>query len=202
MSKLRVEILEEAVLPTEFGKFRMIAFESGIKDFPHIIMYNEMPNDSDFMNVRIHSECLTGDLFSSLRCDCGEQLNSALKKFGQEGGMLIYLRQEGRGIGLINKMKAYNLQDSGLDTIRANHALGFETDARDFTLAVKILEHFGVEKVKLHTNNPNKIKVFETSAIEVIDRIPIEIDPREENEKYLKTKKEEMGHLLSKGRTD
>ena len=197
MNVSKAEIIEEAVLPTKYGKFRMIAYESGIKDFPHIVMYKEMPEGSAFMNVRIHSECLTGDLFSSLRCDCGEQLNRALEKFGSEGGMLIYLRQEGRGIGLINKMKAYNLQDGGLDTIRANHALGFDTDERDFSIAVQILESFDVKEVKLHTNNPNKIKAFEGSSIKISDRIPIEVDPRLENEKYLRTKKEEMGHFLS-----
>lgn len=187
--------LEETSLPTKFGSFKMIAYDSGYKDFPHIALINKS-SDNEVLDVRIHSECLTGDLFGSVRCDCGEQLDYSMDKFGRDGGCVLYLRQEGRGIGLINKMMAYNLQDEGMDTIAANHALGFETDERDFDIAIQMLLDMGVSKINLHTNNPNKVSVFDDSDIQVVNRMPVLIDPRKENKDYLKVKKEQMGHFF------
>jgi len=195
---LQMDINQLAVtqLPTVHGTFKMVAFDSGVPDFPHFALWNELP--SEITNVRVHSECVTGDVFGSVRCDCGEQLDAALSVFGAGGGMLIYLRQEGRGIGIINKMKAYNLQDQGMDTIDANLALGFHADSRDYTPAIAILKHLKVNKINLFTNNPEKVRAFDGSGIEVIDRKPVEIDVRLENEAYLKAKKFRMGHFLDR----
>jgi 3,4-dihydroxy 2-butanone 4-phosphate synthase/GTP cyclohydrolase II len=140
---------------------------------------------------------MTGDVFGSLRCDCGEQLHVSLRHFGEHGGILVYLRQEGRGIGLVNKLKAYKLQDEeNLDTIKANHALGFHTDERDYAEGIDILREMGVQKVRLFTNNPDKIAAFEGSGIEVVERVPIEVLTREENAAYIKAKRDFLGHLL------
>ena len=197
MSTIRLKKLEESVLPTVYGKFKMVAYESGVDDFPHLVLHNVDPSNNKTVDVRIHSECLTGDLFGSVRCDCGEQLHQALSHFGEHGGALLYLRQEGRGIGLINKMKAYNLQDNGLDTIKANHALGFPTDERDFGIAISMLKDLGINSINLLTNNPGKLSAFDGTGIEVVERIPVVIDARKENAGYLKVKKDELGHLLS-----
>jgi len=144
--------------------------------------------------VRIHSECLTGDTIGSLKCDCGDQLKFALKTIGEKGGMVIYLRQEGRDIGLLNKVNAYALQDAGYDTVEANHQLGFEADERNYEMVEIILHHFKIKSIKLLTNNPRKLQSLKN--IEIVERIPIIIEPNKYNEDYLKTKKEDMGHLL------
>jgi len=148
------------------------------------------------VNVRIHSECITGDLFGSTRCDCGEQLKASLDYIHEYGGMLIYLRQEGRGIGLVNKLKAYNLQDEGFDTVVANHQLGFATDLRNYDAALAILNQFGIKRIQLMTNNPEKLHAFETSGVSVESRIPLVIPAVSENERYLQTKKDSLGHML------
>ena len=187
--------LVSARLPTVYGQFVMDAYDSGREEMPHIVLHNQGVRN-EVVNVRIHSECLTGDVFGSTRCDCGEQLSASLKYIEQHGGMLIYLRQEGRGIGLVNKLKAYNLQDEGFDTIVANHQLGFETDLRSYDAAVTILKHYGVARINLMTNNPEKLEAFEDSGIHVESRIPVVISPVADNERYLQTKKDGMGHML------
>jgi GTP cyclohydrolase II len=183
-------ISETANLPTKFGFFKTKSFKEGEKE--HLTLFTE--NLPETPLVRIHSECLTGDTFGSLRCDCGEQLHRALELISKEGGILIYLRQEGRGIGLFNKINAYALQDRGLDTVEANHQLGFEADLRDFSIVEEILKSFGVSKIRLLTNNPRKI--FALKGVEVVERIPIKIPPNPHNRHYLQTKKEKLNHLL------
>jgi len=176
-------------LPTKYGKFKAISYKEGDKE--HFVIFNDF---KDIPIVRIHSECLTGDVFGSLRCDCGEQLEKALEIISKEGGVLIYLRQEGRGIGLYNKINAYALQDKGFDTVEANHQLGFEADLRDFSFAEEILKDLGIKKIKILTNNPRKEFAFK--EIEVVKRIPIKISPNPHNKKYLQTKKEKLNHKL------
>ncbi len=188
--------LVKSILPTKDGKFDMFAYQSEFSHFPHIALVNMNDCESNVITVRIHSECMTGDVFGSSRCECGDQLNYALNWFGRKGGILIYLRQEGRGIGLINKMHTYNLQDQGYNTKEANEILGFHQDARDYSEAIAILKDLGVNKINLMTNNPNKINGFNDSGIEVVKRIPVEIEPNNENIGYLKTKKWEMGHIF------
>jgi 3,4-dihydroxy 2-butanone 4-phosphate synthase/GTP cyclohydrolase II len=184
-------------LPTRYGHFKMAVFESGFPDFPHVALISSQNVDAEVVNVRIHSECMTGDVFSSIRCDCGEQLNSCLDKFGKEGGILVYLRQEGRGIGLVNKLKAYNIQDEqGLDTVEANLALGFHTDERDYAEGIEILKSLGVKKINLFTNNPDKLEAFSGKGIEVVDRLAVVVNPRAENAAYLNTKRDSLGHFL------
>lgn len=187
----------EALIPTPFGQFRMIAYSEDPEAYaPHLaLVHPEMDPDSEVI-VRIHSECITGDLFGSKRCDCGEQLNRALRIAAAGKGAVIYLRQEGRGIGIINKLKAYQLQDKGLDTIEANIHLGFEIDARHYEVAQGMLADLGVSKIQLLTNNPEKVKAFGTGPVEVVRRLPIIIDPKEENKGYLRTKELDMGHWL------
>jgi GTP cyclohydrolase II len=187
--------LVTARLPTLYGGFEMTAFSSGDVNMPHLSLTN-LSAQSEIVNVRIHSECMTGDVFGSTRCDCGEQLHASLDYIKNNGGIVIYLRQEGRGIGLVNKLHAYNLQDQGMDTIEANHALGFPTDERDFSIAKFILNHFGVSRINLLTNNPDKLEVFDNSGIEVVSRIPLVIAARPENQGYLDTKRDGMGHLI------
>ena len=194
--KMSTEILERVLLPTSHGEFEMIAFESGVKDFPHLALVTKNLNASKPVLARVHSECLTGDLFGSARCDCGEQLEESLERISLEGGVLLYLRQEGRGIGLINKMKAYNLQDTGMDTIEANHALGFGTDDRNFEVAIDMFKLLEIDKIKLLTNNPEKVNVFKNTGIELLERVPLIIQAHAGNEGYLKVKKEQMGHLF------
>ncbi len=197
MSDNVLNILADSMLPTCFGEFRITAFDSGFPDFPHVVLSNVNRDLNEAVNVRIHSECMTGDVFSSVRCDCGEQLDFALAEFGKKGGVLVYLRQEGRGIGLINKLKAYNLQDEqGLDTIKANHALGFHTDERDYSPGISILKTLGITKVNVYTNNPEKLSAFENSGIEIISRRAIDIPSRDENKAYLDVKRTELGHLI------
>ena len=190
----------EAMMPTAWGNFRMMAYaDEKDNPMPHIVMVHENFDPKQTVLVRIHSECMTGDLFSSNRCDCGEQLAYALTQIAKEGGILIYLRQEGRGIGLINKLKAYTLQDKGLNTVDANTHLGLEIDARQYDIAIAILEDLAVKAIHLLTNNPLKIDAIEESAIELVSRQAIEIEAKQENKAYLKTKKDLMGHLFSNG---
>ena len=188
--------LAQTTLPTKYGDYIMMAYDSGVEDFPHIAMVKGKISQEYPVNVRIHSECLTGDLLHSLRCDCGEQLDASFRYFEKNDGIILYLRQEGRGIGIIKKMEAYNLQNQGMDTIEANHALGFHADQRDFGIAVEILSELGVKKINLLTNNPDKIEAFENSPVQIVHRIPLEVQAREENKNYLHTKKNGMGHLL------
>jgi len=185
-----LKISEIASLPTKFGKFKIQSFLEDNKE--HLVIFKEPFNETPL--VRVHSECLTGDALGSLKCDCGEQLQMALNLIEKEGGMVIYLRQEGRGIGLFNKVNAYNLQDKGADTVEANHQLGFEADMRNFDIVSKILKHFNISKIKLLTNNPKKLN--EIKDIEIIERVPIKVETNQFNKKYLKTKKEKMGHLI------
>jgi GTP cyclohydrolase II len=185
-----LKISEIANLPTKFGEFKIQSFTEDDKE--HLVIFKEPFDEAPI--VRVHSECLTGDALGSLKCDCGEQLDRALELINENGGMVIYLRQEGRGIGLFNKVNAYNLQDNGADTVEANHQLGFEADMRNFDIVSKILKHFNISKIRLLTNNPKKIN--EIKDIEIVERIPIKIEANKFNENYLKTKKEKMGHLL------
>ncbi len=184
-------------LKTAYGNFEFAAFSDSSEDLmPHLALVNNPSPTDKPMNVRIHSECITGDLFGSCRCDCGEQLSASMDYISKNGGMVIYLRQEGRGIGIINKIKAYNQQDLGFDTAEANKNLGFEYDARMYDEAISILEYYNVTKINLLTNNPDKLEAFKQSKVEIIKRIPLEINPHSDNKKYLKTKKEFFGHLL------
>lgn len=188
----------EANLPTEWGEFEIIAYSDNENDWmPHLAMISKNTDLKKTVNIRIHSECITGDLFHSKRCDCGKQLDAAMKYIHENGGVLLYLRQEGRNIGIINKLKAYNLQDKGLNTAEANIELGFPADARDFKIAVDILEDLGIQSVNLLTNNPEKISFIKDSSIKLIHRIPLEINPEKENLEYLKTKKDFFGHFLN-----
>lgn len=187
----------ETVLPTPYGDFRAICFVNDMDDYEHIaLIKGDIDPDKEVM-VRVHSGCLTGDVFGSLRCDCGEQLRSAMAQVEQEGlGVILYLQQEGRGIGLANKLKAYALQDQGLDTVEANVELGFDADLRDYGVGAQILVSLGIRKMRIMTNNPKKIKGLEGYNLEVTGRVPIVIEPRDENRRYLECKSEKMGHLL------
>jgi len=185
-----LDISNSANLPSKFGDFKIKSFKEGIKE--HLVIYKEPFGENPI--VRVHSECLTGDALGSLKCDCGDQLQYALKMVNENGGMVIYLRQEGRDIGLFNKVNAYNLQDKGLDTVEANHQLGFEADMRNFDIVSDILKHFNISKIRLLTNNPKKLN--EIKDIKIIERIPIKVGQNPHNENYLKTKKEKMGHLI------
>lgn len=189
----------EVLLPTSYGDFLTIAYAADpLEKMPHMVLINPNTDLTDVVNVRIHSECMTGDVFHSYRCECGEQLDWSMKYVEDNNGVIIYLRQEGRGIGIINKLHAYVKQDEGFDTAEANRELGFGYDERTYQDAITILLDLGVEKIKLITNNPDKIGAFESSSIEVIDRVPVEIQPKKENMKYLETKKNFFGHQLGK----
>ncbi len=188
----------ETRLPTRWGQFRMIAFSENIEEkMPHLAMVHEGFDPSGPVHLRIHSECLTGDLFGSDRCDCGDQMDGALKMAAEKGGVVLYLRQEGRGIGLINKLKAYNLQDTGLDTIDANVHLGLEVDARQYGIAIDMMNELGITAIHLITNNPLKIDAIRNSSIEVVSRVPLIIGANHENTEYLMTKEVAMGHFLN-----
>lgn len=186
---MKIEISQIAALPSRFGTFKIQSFKEGIKE--HLVIFKEPLQE--VVLVRVHSECLTGDTIGSLKCDCRDQLEFALEAIEKEGGMVIYLRQEGRNIGLLNKVNAYALQDKGLNTIEANHQLGFADDERTYEMVEFILAHFGIKKIRLLTNNPRKIESLKD--IEILERVPVVMKSNEFNEGYLKTKKEKMGHL-------
>lgn len=192
-----IERVAEARLPTRYGKFTALAYKSHVDTGEHIALtIGEWTEDEPVM-VRIHSECLTGDVFGSMRCDCGEQIDLALKQIAEEGnGIFLYMRQEGRGIGLHNKIKAYSLQDQGLDTVEANETLGFEPDLRHYGVGAQILRDLGVRKLNLLTNNPKKVVGLSGFELEIVDRIPLEAEVTDENRTYMTTKKARMGHIL------
>jgi 3,4-dihydroxy 2-butanone 4-phosphate synthase/GTP cyclohydrolase II len=193
-----VRKITETILPTPYGDFKALAFVNDIDNREHLaLVKNEIDPEEEVM-VRVHSKCLTGDVFGSYRCDCGEQLKKAMAMIQQEGkGVILYLQQEGRGIGLGNKLRAYALQDKGLDTVEANEELGFNADLRDYGVGAQILVALGVRKMRVITNNPKKIVGLEGYALKVTGRIPIEIEPRPENRKYLLTKCKKLGHLMN-----
>lgn len=188
----------EALLPTEWGEFVISAHTDDMGDYtPHIVLKHPELDVTSAVYLRVHSECITGDIFHSQKCDCGEQLHESMKILAEQKGILIYLRQEGRGIGIINKLKAYKHQEKGLDTIQANEALGLASDYREYDVAAAILKSIQVKQVKLITNNPDKVSGLNTFGIEVVERIPLIIEPTKNSASYLRTKQEEMGHLLS-----
>ena len=192
-----IERVAEARLPTRYGPFQAVAYKSHVDTGEHIALTIGEWTEDEPVLVRIHSECLTGDVFGSMRCDCGEQIDLALQKISQEGnGIFLYMRQEGRGIGLHNKIKAYSLQDQGLDTVEANETLGFEPDLRHYGVGAQILRDLGVRKLNLLTNNPKKVAGLSGFDLEIVDRIPVEAEVTDENRTYMKTKKARMGHIL------
>ena len=196
---MSVNFIDSCRLPTRLGEFEMYGFteENGQE---HIMLtYGEVTPDKPLL-IRLHSECLTGDSLFSMRCDCGYQLETALKNIVQAGqGALLYLRQEGRGIGLINKIKAYHLQDNGADTVEANEQLGFAADLRSYTMCKPMLEHLRVTKVKLLTNNPKKVQALKDLGIDVVEQVPIQVGRNQYNNEYLNTKAEKMGHMMTHG---
>jgi 3,4-dihydroxy 2-butanone 4-phosphate synthase/GTP cyclohydrolase II len=193
-----IQAVAEAKLPTDYGDFKLMVFANTVDGKEHLALVKGTWLPDEPVLVRVHSECLTGDIFGSKRCDCGKQLAIALSMIEEEGkGVLLYMRQEGRGIGLINKVKAYSLQEQGFDTVEANEKLGFLPDPRDYGIGAQILASLGIKNMKLITNNPTKRVGIESYGLKVIERIPIETEPNPENAKYLETKKFKMGHLLT-----
>jgi 3,4-dihydroxy 2-butanone 4-phosphate synthase/GTP cyclohydrolase II len=188
--------LVKSRIPSVYGDFDMWAFASAVESMPHVVLTSKSFDVSQAVSVRIHSECMTGDVFGSKRCDCGQQLQNALRYIEKHGGALIYLRQEGRGIGLVHKLEAYNLQDQGLDTVEANHKLGFQADERSYHEAIEILKALGVGTVRLISNNPAKIDALSKAGIQVVEQIYIPTEAFDENQGYLKAKVDKMGHIF------
>tara|TARA_R110002049_G_scaffold483_12_gene2789 strand:- start:3169 stop:3801 length:633 start_codon:yes stop_codon:yes gene_type:complete len=200
---VKVRFIETCRLPTPFAVFDMHGFEEVESGQEHVVL--TLGNVSDGLPVlaRTHSECLTGDSLFSMRCDCGYQLESALQSIASEGrGALLYLRQEGRGIGLLNKIRAYKLQDQGADTVEANEQLGFEADLRDYTICYDMLKHLGIDSLKLMTNNPRKVDALESGGLTVVERVPIQVGRNPHNESYLSTKAAKLGHWLQTHQDD
>jgi 3,4-dihydroxy 2-butanone 4-phosphate synthase/GTP cyclohydrolase II len=198
---MREKLVRRAVevnLPTHLGDFKLIAYETLIDDKNHLALVKGNVSNGDPVLLRVHSSCATGDIFGSMRCDCGEQLATAMSMIEREGrGVLLYIMQEGRGIGLINKLKAYNLQDDGMDTVEANEKLGFKADLRDYGIGAQILLDLGIRKMRLMTNNPKKVVGLEGYGLEVTERVPLEIDANDINKDYLETKRDKMGHIMN-----
>lgn len=188
--------LVSSKIPTKYGDLEIKAYEHQVREYPNLALHTSNLDTTKPVDIRVHSECMTGDVFGSYKCDCGEQLDFSLKWIQENGGTIIYLRQEGRGIGLVNKLRAYNLQEEGFDTLDANLELGFHADSRDYDAAIEILKDLKINKIRLLTNNPLKLHAFEGTGIEVCERIPIEIEPHDKNIDYLRTKKNQMGHLI------
>ena len=194
-----IEKFSKANLPTKYGDFKIITFKSKVNDEYHVALVKGDISKEEKVLVRVHSECLTGDALFSKRCDCGEQLEAAFKTISENGtGVILYMKQEGRGIGLLHKIKAYDLQDKGRDTVEANEELGFKDDLRDYGIGAQILKELGLHKIKLLTNNPRKIIGLEGYQLEIVERVPLEINPGKNNKEYLKTKKDKLGHILNK----
>ena len=194
---MKIHFSNKAKLPTNYGEFNIVSFKKEGDSHEHCLLYKGELSDKEDVLTRIHSECLTGDVFGSRKCDCGEQLEESMRAIAEKGtGIIVYLRQEGRGIGLFNKINAYALQDQGQNTIQANHSLGFDTDLRDFTIAVKALEWLKISSIDLLSNNPEKINVWENSNINVSRRVPLIIETNEYNLGYLEVKKEKLNHML------
>ena len=192
-----VKCAVETKLPTPFGEFRLKAYENEIDDLTHLALVMGAPEDKDDVLVRVHSACLTGDALHSLRCDCGAQLEAAMHAVADEGeGVIVYMQQEGRGIGLMNKMKAYHLQDEGLDTVEANQRLGLAPDLRDYGIGAQILKDLGLRRIRFMTNNLTKVVGLQGFGLEIVERVPIEIEPNGHNERYLKTKREKLNHVF------
>lgn len=194
-----LKIQAQSNIPTDFGMFTVYAFSENENDWsPHLVWVAEKTDFTKTVNVRFHSECITGEVFHSRKCECGQQLDAAMKFTSENGGIIIYLRQEGRNIGIINKLKAYALQEQGFDTVEANLKLGLPADGRDFGVAIEILKILDVTTINLLTNNPEKLKSLENSGISLNERIPLEIDSNATNESYLIKKKDYFGHLLER----
>lgn len=197
MKEALVEEVTKTILPTHSGDFQSVAFKNLLDDQIHIALVKGEINEDKPTLVRVHSQCLTGDVFGSYRCDCGEQLNKSMEMIEQEGtGVLLYLYQEGRGIGIVNKLKAYALQDEGKDTVQANEALGFKPDLRDYGIGAQILRKLGLGKIRIMTNNPRKIVGLEGYGLKLVERVPIEVQAKKDNLKYLRTKQKKLGHMF------